>query len=89
MNDAAHFPKCLVDLDMCGCIYGRIVSSFHLVAFKVHNDHVFRLQAVVIHTAGLDDKEAALAVDAADIAPGIGNQLSFGKLHIGFIDLLL
>ncbi len=49
----------------------------------------FRCQFVVLHAGRLDDKQALLAVNARDIAPGVGYKSSAGQFHVGFINLLL
>lgn len=44
---------------------------------------------VVLHAAGLDDDEALFAVDAADVAPGEGDQAVLGEEEVGRKDLFL
>ena len=43
--------------------------AFDDIAVQINDDHILRRHAVIRHTGGLDDDQAALAVDAGDIAP--------------------
>ena len=87
MNPLEHKEaKPAVQFRVGGGIRGRIQVSFHLVALQVDDNHVLRLQLLIGHAAGLDDKESLLPVDSADISPGKGNQSVFRKLHICLID---
>ena len=85
VHDAADLLKCLVQLHMGRRVGGRVHIPFHLIAVQIHYHHIRCLQLIIIHAAGLNDKKALFPVNAADIAPGIGNQPSSGQLHIGLI----
>ena len=63
-----------------------IEIAFDLRSVKAHDDKVIRRQLFVFHTGGLDDHKAALAVNAGDVAPGIGDKAALGQLHVGFVD---
>ena len=88
MDDTAHLGEGVVEHHVGLGVGGGIQLALHLVALQVHNHHVAGGELIVIHAAGLDDKQALLPVDAGDIAPGIGDQPPFGQLHIGKIYFL-
>ena len=85
-----HHPanpcKCLIQFDMGGSIRGWIVSALYLISQKIHNDHILRVQPIIIHTAGLNGKISAFSVYLADIPPGKGNQPILWKFHIGTVN---
>ena len=63
----------LVQFQMGRCIGRWFIVTLDLVSLKVHNNHIFRLQLIVIHAAWLNNEITALTVNPADIAPCIGN----------------
>ena len=90
MRDAADFRIAAVQLQMRFRIRGRIPFALGgFAALQIHNDHILRLHAVIIHTGRLDHDKSLFAVDAADIAPGIDDNASCGQLQIGCTHSLL
>ena len=70
-------------------IAAGVQVALHNVAIQIQNHQHVRGQLVVLHTAGLDDDEALFPVDTGDIAPGVGDQIPAGQLHVGFVNLFL
>ena len=87
MYYAANLRERLIQLQMGRCIGGRIVITLYLIALKVDNYHILRLQQIVLYSAGFDYKKTLFPVDSTDISPCIGDKSSSRKLHIGFIYL--
>ena len=52
-----HLRERLIQLQMGRCIGGRIVITLYLIAFKVDNYHILRLQQIVLYSAGFDYKK--------------------------------
>ena len=82
VRDAADVGECLVELDVRGRIAGGAELAFHHLPFEVHDDHVVRRHVVVGNAAGLDDNEAALSVDLADVAPREQHELVLDEVEI-------
>ena len=85
MYNPSYFRKCLVQLHMGRRIGRGVIFSFHFIPVQIHNHHILRGEAVIVHTAGFDGKKAAFPVDFTHISPGKSNQAVPGKKHIGLI----
>ena len=89
VHHAADVLKAAVQLAVGVGVGGGVPLALHLFAgADVHQHHVLGGELVVLHAAGLDGHNAALPVDAADVAPGEGHQMVGGQQHIGLIHLL-
>ena len=88
VDDAADLRPCVVEHQMGLRVGGGIHVAFHLLALKVHDHQVFRLQLVIFHTGGFDDEKTLFSVDAADISPGVGDQVALRQFHVGDVYLL-
>ena len=86
VHNAPDLRKRLIELRMGGSVRGGIVAPLHFLAVQVYYNHIFRRQLVIFHPAGLDDKQTALPVNGADIAPGKGHKTVSGQSHIGLTD---
>ena len=73
VNYSADLLKLLVEPCVSGRIRRRIHCALDLVAVKIDNDHVLGLKVFIRNTAGLDDEELLLSVNAADVAPCKGD----------------
>ena len=58
-------------------------------AVQIGHHHVGGSQRCVVHPAGLDHHQAAMAIDAAGVAEGEKNQTLANQLQIGIEHLLL
>ncbi len=67
-------------------VRGRLEGAFDDVAVEVRNYHAFNAEVVVIDAGGLDDDEALLAIDAADVAEGIEDEAATNQFEVGFED---
>ena len=56
MHYAADIRKRVVKLHMSGGVGRRVQITLDLFSLQVHNYHVLRLQLIVIHAGGLNDK---------------------------------
>ena len=66
---------------------GFRVAFDHLAGLERDDDHVLGLHAGVGHAARLDDHEPALAVHAADIAPGLDDEAFGDQVEVRFADV--
>ena len=87
--DAAQRRERLVQFQMRFRVAAGLQLALDLVAVQIHDNEHFRCKFVIFHAGRLDDKQALLAVNARDIAPGVGHKPSAGQFHVGFINLLL
>ena len=86
MHNTSNLRKRIVKYHMCGSIGRWIVFTLNFISFKINNNHIFRCQFIIIHTAWFDDKKSLLSVDAADISPGKCNQAIFRQIHVCFVN---
>ena len=89
VDDAADLREGVVEHQMGLGVGGGVQLALDLVAFQVHDHQILGPELVVLHAGGLDDEQALLAVDAADVAPGVGDEAVAGQLHIGLKDCFL
>lgn len=68
-SDTAAFRERLVEHQMRRRVARWLPFALDDPSIQIDNDHVLRRHAVIRHTGGLDDGQAALAVDAGEIAP--------------------
>ena len=66
----------------------RLPFALNDVSAQIDHDHILRRHAVIRHTGGLDDHQAALAVDSGDVSPSERDQTVFRKQQIRFQNLL-
>ena len=89
MDDAADVREAAVELQM-----GRGVGGGFFVAFdgfaarQFDDDHVGGGHDVVFDAGGFDDNQAAFAVDAADVAPGEGDEAVARQVKVGGKDFV-
>ena len=86
VHNATQLRESLVQLDMGLGIRGGIELALDNFTVKVQHHQILRPEAIVIHAGGFDDHKPLFAVDAGDVAPGIGDKAAAGELHIGLID---
>ena len=89
MDDAADLREGVIQDHVGQHIGGGVQRPLDPVALEVHDHQVLGLERFVVHAGGLDDEQAPLAVDAGDVAPGVGDETPARQLQIGLIDLLL
>ena len=89
MDNAPQLGEGLVQLNMGFGIGAGVQGALHHIALQVQDHQHIGCQLLVLHTAGLDDHQTLFPVNTGHIAPGIGDQIPAGELHIGFINLLL
>jgi len=65
-----------------GCIGRRAQITLHDITIKVHDDHVFRLQLGVIHTARLDGENTALLISYGNVSKGEIDEAGFRQFQI-------
>ncbi len=87
--DAANAGEGAVEDEVGGGVRGGAEGSCDLAAGgDLKGDEVFFAEAMLGDAAGFDDHEAALGVEAADVAPGEADEAGGGELAIGGEDLL-
>lgn len=69
LSGILEFRERLVEYQMRRRVARRLPFALDDVSVQINDDHILRRHAVIRHTGGLDDDQAALAVDAGDIAP--------------------
>jgi hypothetical protein len=75
VNDAADVLERAVKHQMRRRVgTGLEIAVDDFAGFQRNHDHVFRLHAGVRHAGRFDDDEAAFAVNAAGVAPGLDDQ---------------
>ena len=89
VHDAAQLREGPVQLEMRFGVAAGVQIALDLVAVQVHNNEHSGRQFVIFHAGRLDDKQPLFAVNARNIAPGVGHKPAAGQLHIGLVDLLL
>jgi len=84
VHDSADMGKRAVEdqmgVDVAG---GAKVALHHFPVAETDDHHVLRLHAVVIDAGGLDGKDAAVAVDRADVAEGVDRQPELREFEVG------
>ena len=87
VHNAAESREFAVEFQVGFGVRGRVEVAVHRAAgLQVDDDHVLRREVLVIDAGRLDDHQAALAVDARDVAPGKGDKAVFGQVHVGLPD---
>ena len=89
VDDAADRREGLVEHQMGLRVGGGVQLALDALALEIHDHHVLGPQLLILHAGGLDNEKTALPVDAADVAPGVGDQPAAGQLHIRLVDLAL
>ena len=65
-------------------IRGRLQIALYRLALQVCDDHMLRLQLIVVDARGLDDHKSLFAVYTARISKGVQNEPLLHELKIGF-----
>ena len=88
MHDAPQLRVGLVQLQMGLGVAAGVQPALDLAAVQVQHHQLVRGQFLIRHARRLDDHQPGLAVDARDIAPGVGHQPPAGQFHVCRINLL-
>ena len=87
VHDAADLREGAIEHQVRGRVRtGLELALDDLAGLQRHHDLMLRLHAVVGHAGWLDDDEAALAVDPADVAPGLNDQAFRHEIEVGLAD---
>ena len=88
MGNAADGRKGAVQREVRRRVRGRPVAPFHRVpGRKVHDHHIFRLHAAIVHAGGLDDDKIFFPVNPADVAPRVNHDAAPHQFEIRLADL--
>ncbi|ABU78501.1 hypothetical protein ESA_03279 [Cronobacter sakazakii ATCC BAA-894] len=90
MHNAADRRKLLIEQAMGGRIGRRLFRAFDdFAGLDADHHHIFCGHHAVIDARGLDNKQAALAVNGAHVAPRERHQIMLWQRQIGFQHLTL
>ena len=86
VDDAADFGKRAVKHEVRRSIGGWLQIAFDDFSVEIERDHVRGGHGMVRDDAGLDDDEAALAVDGAGVAPRYDDESAVNECDVGAED---